>query len=119
MSGLYKLQNGKLITPPKIWRGVVGYHNNLSLLARDGWKPVIETGKGSLYKFIDKKDYIEKSYYEEVINYKTARENAYNASGITVGNVIDALLKAYEGDDAELKTIITQRQIIKKNIKKA
>lgn len=115
---MYKLQGGKLISPPRVWKGFVGYDRNLELLVKDGWKPLIEVGSGELVKYEEKKDHIEKVYYSAPYDYKKCREDAYNASGITAGNVIDALLKAYEGNDEELKTIIIQRQIIKKNIKK-
>lgn len=116
---MYKLKDGKLISPPKVWKGVIGYDKSLDKLVSDGWKPLIEVGTGGLFKYEEKKDHIEKQYYDAPYDYKKAREEAYNASGITVGNVIDALCKAYDGDDTELKTLITQRQIIKNNIKKS
>lgn len=111
---IFKLENGKLISPPKVWNGIVGYDKDLDRLVADGWKPLIETGEGSLVKYVEHKDHIEMCHYEPPYDYRAEREKAYPP----LGDVIDALLKAYEGDDSELKVIITHRQIIKKNIKK-
>ena len=111
---MYKIKDGRLITPPRVWKGVIGYDKDLKRLVADGWKPLIEVGTGELVEFTEKKDHIEKKYYNAPYDYKKAREAAYPS----IGDVIDALLKAYEGNDIELRTIITQRQIVKKNIKK-
>ena len=111
---MYKIENGKLISPPKVWKGIIGYDKDLELLVKDGWKPLIETGEGELSEYIEHKDHIERRCYIPPYDYRKEREAAYPL----LGDVIDALLKAYEGDDKELQAIITQRQIIKKNIKK-
>lgn len=111
---MYKIENGKLITPPRVWKGFVGYDKDLVKLTQDGWKPLIETGAGELFKYIDKKDCIEKNYYKKPFNYKEERAKLYPS----LGDVVDALIKAYQGDSKELDVIITQRQIIKNSIKK-
>lgn len=111
---MYKLVNGELQTPPAVWKGVIGYNKDLERLTADGWKPLITTGSGEEFEYVEKKDHIEKRYFTPPFDYRKAREAAYPA----LGDVIDALLKAYQGDTEELETIITQRQIIKNNIKK-
>lgn len=111
---MYKLQNGKLITPPDVYKGVIGYSRNLSRLTADGWKPLIETGDGESFDLIEHKTHIEKRFYTPKVSYREARAKAYPE----LGDVIDALLKAYEGNDKELKAIITQRNLIKTTIKK-
>lgn len=111
---MYKLENGKLVSPPKVWKGIVGYDRDLLRLKNDGYKPLIETGVGELFRYIDKKDCIEKNFYKKPYNYREEREKVFPK----IGDVIDALLKAYQGDTAELDIIITQRQIVKNSIKK-
>lgn len=111
---MYKLKDGRLITPPKVWKGFIGYDKSLEKLVADGWKPLIEVGKGELFKYIEKKDCIEKSFYNKPFDYREERAKAFPP----VGDVVDAICKAFEGDDSELQVIITQRQIIKSNIKK-
>lgn len=111
---MYKLQNGRLITPPDVFRGVIGYSRDLNRLTADGWKPLIETGSGEEFEYIENKTHIEKRFYTPKVDYREARAKAYPE----LGDVIDALLKAYEGDDSELKVIITKRNLIKNSIKK-
>jgi len=107
---MYKLQNGQLITPPKVLKGIIGYDRNWEQLAKDGWKPLIETGDGECSEYIEQKDHIELRHFERPYDYREARAAEYPP----LGDVIDALLKAYEGDDKSLKVIITQRALIKK-----
>lgn len=111
---MYKLEKGKLITPPVVWKGVVGYNNDLERLVVDGWKPKIITGEGEIVEYIEHKDHIEEKHSVPPYDYRALRARAYPA----VGDVIDAICKAYEGDDTELQTILAQRQIVKATIKK-
>ena len=111
---MYKLVNGELRTPPAVCKGVVGYNKDLQRLTADGWKPLIETGAGELFEYVEKKDHIEKHYFKPPFDYRKEREAAYPA----LGDVIDALLKAYQGDTKELDVIIAKREAIKKSIKK-
>lgn len=111
---MYKLQEGKLITPQKVWKGIVGYDKNLDLLVRDGWKPMIETGEGELVQYIEKEDHIEKHYYNPPYDYRAEREKLYPS----LGDMIDAICKAYDGYPDELQTLMAQRQIIKDTVKK-
>ena len=111
---MYKLEKGKLIEAPAVWKGIVGYNKNLDRLVADGWKPKIVTGEGSVVEYIEHKDHIEEKHSNPPYDYRALRRAAYPE----LGDVIDALLKAYDGDDEELKIIQTQRQIIKNNIKK-
>lgn len=111
---MYKLEEGRLVTAPTVWKGIVGYNKDLERLIADGWKPLIETGSGELVEYIEHDDHIEKHSYDKPYDYRAEREKLYPA----VGDVIDALIKAYKGDPAELEKIITEREIVKKNIKK-
>ena len=111
---MYKIQDGKLITPPNVWNGIVGYDKDLDRLVADGWKPLIETGEGDLVQYIEHKDHIERKFYNPPYDYRAERAKQYPE----LGDVIDALIKAYKGDTSELETIITLRDIVKKNIKK-
>lgn len=111
---MYKLQNGKLITPPKVWKGIVGYDKDLERLIKDGWKPLIETGSGELFEYVERKDHIEKRFYEKPYDYREERRKAYP----DLGDVVDAILKAYDGYPEELEVIMAQRNLIKQNIKK-
>ena len=111
---LYKLLNGKLIEPPVVWRGVVGYNKDLQKMTADGWKPLIETGEGEYFEYVEHKDHIEKKYGKPPYDYRALRREAYPE----LGDVIDALIKAYQGNTEELEVIITQRQTIKDSIKK-
>lgn len=111
---MYKLVNGVLQTPPTVWNGVVGYNKDLERLIADGWKPLITTGEGEQFEYIEKKDCIEKHYFVPPYDYRAEREKLYPP----LGDVVDALIKAYQGDESELEEIITARQIIKNKIKK-
>lgn len=111
---MYKLVNGALTTPPKVWKGVIGYDRDLARLEKDGWKPLVEMGEGTAFEYIDKDDCIVKQYFTPKRDYKAERRAAYPE----LGDVVDALLKAYQGDDSELKVIITQRDLVKHNIPK-
>lgn len=111
---MYKIEYGKLITPPVVWKGMIGYNNNLERLLADGWKPKITTGKGDEISYIEHDDYIEERHSEPEYDYRQAREMAYPS----VGDMIDAFCKAYAGDDTELKNLMAQRDIVKSTIKK-
>lgn len=111
---MYKLEDGRLIMAPTVWNGIVGYNKDLDRLVKDGWKPLIETGEGDLVEYIEHQDHIEKHSYMPAFDYRAERAKQYPE----LGDVIDALIKAYKGDPSELETIITLRDIVKKNIKK-
>lgn len=111
---MYKLEDGQLIEAPVIYNGIVGYNNNLAKLIEDGWKPLVITGKGDLVKYIEHKDNIEEQHMEPPYDYRALRAQAYPS----LGDMIDAFCRAYEGDDTELQTLLAQRQIIKNTIKK-
>lgn len=111
---LYKLVNGTLQTPPTVWNGIVGYDKDEARQVKDGWKPMIETGSGPLFKYIEHSNHIEKQWYNTNDDYRAARRKAYPE----LGDVIDALLKAYQGNNTELDAIIKQRESIKNSIKK-
>lgn len=111
---MYKLVDGKLVTPPTVWKGVAGYNNNLDRLMADGWKPLIVTGTGDEIVYIEHADHIEEKHSVPAFDYRVARAAAYPP----LGDVIDAFCKAYEGDDTELQAILAQRNIVKATIKK-
>lgn len=111
---MYKIEYGKLITPPVVWKGMIGYNNNLERLLADGWKPLIKTGEGEEISYIEHADYIEEKHSDPEYDYRIARQNAYP----TLGDMIDAFCKAYAGDDTELKTLMAKRDAIKATIKK-
>ena len=111
---MYKLEKGKLVEAPAVWKGIVGYNKDLERLVKDGWQPLIVTGEGSVVEYIEHKDHIEEKHSEPPYDYRALRRAAYPE----LGDVIDALIKAYQGETEELETIITQRQLIKNNIKK-
>lgn len=111
---LYKLENGKLIEPPVLWKGVINYNKNLDLLAKDGWLPLIETGEGDLFEYVQKKDHIEKRFYKTPYDYRALRAAAYPS----IGDMIDAICKAYDGEPEELQSLMAQRAMIKNTIKK-
>lgn len=111
---LYKLVNGTLQTPPTVWNGIVGYDKDEARQFKDGWKPLLETGSGTAFKYIEYTNHIEKRWYEPMDDYRAARRKAYPE----LGDVIDALLKAYQGNSTELDAIIKQREAVKKSIKK-
>lgn len=111
---MYKLVDGKLVTPPAVWKGVIGYNNNLEKLWADGWKPLIVKGEGEQVKYVERKDHIEEIHSVPAYDYRQARAAAYPS----VGDMIDAICKAYDGDDTELKNLIAQRNVVKAQIKK-
>lgn len=111
---MYKLENGKLITPPTVWKGIIGYNNNLQRLLADGWKPLVVVGDGPIVKYIEKDDHIEEEHSIPPYDYKELRRQAYP----DLGDMIDAFCKAYNGDDSELKNLMAQRDIVKATIKK-
>lgn len=111
---MYKLDHGKLIEAPVVYKGVVGYNKNLERLVADGWKPLIKTGNGPVVKLIEHADHIEEQHSEPPYDYRALRRQAYPE----IGDMIDAICKAYDGDDTELKTLMAQRDIIKATIKK-
>ena len=111
---MYKLENGNLIEAPAVWKGIVGYNNDLDRLVADGWMPLIVTGEGEIVKYIQHKDHIEEKHSEPPYDYRALRRAAYPE----VGDMIDAFCKAYEGDDEELQALMAQRNIVKQTIKK-
>jgi len=111
---MYKIDHGKLITPPTVWKGIIGYNNDLERLLADGWKPLITTGEGDEIEYIEHADHIEERHSIPPYDYRQAREAAYPS----LGDMIDAICKAYDGDDTELKNLMAQRNIVKANIKK-
>lgn len=111
---MYKLIDGKLVEAPVVWKGIVGYNKNLERLVADGWKPLITTGDGEEIMYIEHADYIEEQHNKPKYDYRALRAAAYPE----LGDVIDAICKAYEGDDTELRAIMVQRNIVKATIKK-
>lgn len=111
---MYKLENGKLVEAPAVWKGIVGYNKDLERLVADGWKPLIVKGEGPVIEYFERKDHIEEVHSEPPYDYKELRRQAYPS----VGDMIDAFCKAYEGDDTELQTLMAQRNIVKQTIKK-
>lgn len=111
---MYKLENGKLVEAPAVWKGVVGYNKNLERLVRDGWKPLIVTGDGEVVEYIEHKDHIEEKHSEPPYDYRALRRAAYPE----LGDMIDAICKAYDGDADELLALMAQRNVIKATIKK-
>ena len=112
---MYKIEHGKLITPPVVWKGIIGYNNNLERLLADGWNPMIVTGEGDEVEYIEHNDHIEEKHSEPPHDYRTLRAKAYPS----VGDMIDAICKAYDGDDTELKSLMAIRATVKANIKKS
>ena len=114
MTKMVKLENGKIITPPTVWKGMVGYNNNLERLLADGWKPLITNGDGDEIEYVEHSDYIEEKHTTPPYDYRKERAAAYPA----VGDMIDAICKAYDGDDSELKALMAQRNAVKARIRK-
>lgn len=111
---MYKLENGKLVEAPAVWKGVVGYNKDLDHLVKDGWKPLIVTGKGEIVEYIEHADHIEEHHSVPPYDYRALRRNAYPE----LGDMIDAICKAYDGDADELLALMAQRNIVKATIKK-
>lgn len=111
---MYKLENGKLIEAPVVYKGIIGYNKDLERLVADGWKPLIVTGDGPNVELFERKDHIEERHSEPPYDYRALRRAAYPE----LGDMIDAFCKAYQGDDSELIALMAQRDIIKANIKK-
>ena len=111
---MYKLEKGKLVEAPVVYKGIVGYNKNLERLVADGWKPLIVTGYGSVVEYFERADHIEEKHSEPPYDYKELRRQAYPS----LGDMIDAICKAYDGDSDELLTLMAQRNAIKATIKK-
>jgi hypothetical protein len=111
---MYKLENGKLVEAPAVWKGIVGYNKDLDRLVADGWKPKVVKGEGEIVEYIEHADHIEERHSVPPYDYRALRRNAYPE----LGDVIDAICKAYEGDDTELQAILAQRNVVKATIKK-
>ena len=111
---MYKLENGKLVEAPAVWKGIVGYNRDLDRLVADGWKPKVVKGEGEIVEYIEHGDHIEERHSVPPYDYRSLRAKAYPP----LGDVIDAICKAYEGDDTELQAILAQRNIVKATIKK-
>lgn len=111
---MYKLENGKLVEAPAVWKGIVGYNNDLNRLVADGWKPLVVTGDGENIEYIDHKDHIEEKHSEPPYDYRALRREAYPE----LGDMIDAICKAYDGEADELLALMAQRNVVKATIKK-
>lgn len=111
---MYKLEKGKLVQAPSVWKGIVGYNKDLDRLVRDGWKPLIVSGDGEVIEYVEHKDHIEEKHSEPPYDYKALRRAAYPS----LGDMIDAICKAYDGQPEELQALMAQRNIIKATIKK-
>lgn len=111
---MYKLENGRLTEAPAVWKGIVGYNNDLDRLVADGWKPLIVTGEGSVVEYVEHKDHIEERHSEPPYDYRELRRQAYPE----LGDMIDAICKAYDGYPDELMALMAQRNVIKSTIKK-
>lgn len=111
---MYKLIAGKLVEAPTVYNGIVGYNKNLERLVADGWKPLIVTGEGSVVKYFERKDHIEEEHSNPPYDYRALREAAYPS----LGDMIDAICKAYDGDDSELLVLMAKRKLVKSTIKK-
>lgn len=111
---MYKLENGKLVTAPAVWKGIVGYNKDLDRLVKDGWKPLIVTGDGEIVEYIEHADHIEERHSVPPYDYRALRRNAYPE----LGDMIDAICKAYDGDADELLALMAQRNVVKATIKK-
>jgi hypothetical protein len=55
---MYKLENGKLVEAPAVWKGIVGYNKDLDRLVADGWKPKVVKGEGEIVEYIEHADHI-------------------------------------------------------------
>ena len=75
---------------------------------------MIETGEGEQVEFVEHKDHIEKRHFNPPYDYRAEREKLYQS----LGDMIDAICKAYDGDSEELLTLMAQRNLIKDTIKK-
>lgn len=111
---MYKLEHGKLIEAPAVYKGIIGYNKDLERLAADGWKPKIVTGEGVIVKYYERKDHIEEEHSNPPYDYKALRRAAYP----DMGDMIDAICKAYDGDSDELLALMAKRKIVKDTIKK-
>lgn len=111
---MYKLQDNKLVEAPAVWKGIIGYNKDLQRLVADGWKPVIQKGSGSIVRYIEHKDHIEENHSEPQYDYKELRRQAYP----DLGDMIDAICKAYDGEPDELLALMAQRNVIKSTIRK-
>lgn len=111
---MYKLENGKLVEAPVVWKGIVGYNKDLDRLVKDGWKPLIVTGEGEIVEYIEHADHIEERHSVQPYDYRALRRNAYPE----LGDMIDAICKAYDGDADELLALMAQRNVVKATIKK-
>lgn len=111
---MYKLENGKLVEAPVVWKGIVGYNKDLDRLVKDGWKPLMVTGEGEIVEYIEHNDHIEERHSKPVYDYRELRRQAYP----DLGDMIDAICKAYDGDADELLALMAQRNIVKATIKK-
>ena len=111
---MYKIANGQLITPPVVWNGIMNYDKDDARLIKDGWKPLQITGDGEVINYIEHSQFIEEQHSQPMYNYKELRRQAYPE----LGDMIDAICKAYQGDDMELQILIKQREAVKNTIKK-
>ncbi|MCQ2574555.1 MAG: hypothetical protein MJ156_00420 [Alphaproteobacteria bacterium] len=111
---MYKLINGNLVEAPVFFRGIMGYNVNIEEMSKDGYKPVIEVGEGEAFRYNERKDHIEKIYYTPEFDYREARRKAYPE----IGDMIDAICKAYDGEPEELQELMAQRALVKSTIKK-
>lgn len=111
---MYKLENGKLVEAPAVWKGIVGYNKDLDRLVKDGWKPLIVTGEGEIVEYIEHADHIEEKHSVPPYDYRALRRAAYPE----LGDMIDAICKAYDGDADELLALMAQRNVVKATIKK-
>lgn len=111
---MYKLLNGVLYPAPAVLNGIVGFNKNEEAMRKDGWKELRVTGSGECIRYIEHAKYIEENHFEAPLDYKAAREKAYPS----VGDCIDAIFKAFAGDPSEMEALATQRQLVKKNIRK-
>lgn len=111
---MYKLIDGQLTEAPAVWNNIVGYNNDLERLVKDGWKPLIVTGQGDIVEYKEHNDHIEEIHSEPPYDYRALRRAAYPE----LGDMIDAICKAYDGEPEELQVLMAQRNAVKASIKK-
>ena len=111
---MYKLEKGKLVEAPVVHKGIVGYNKNYERMVADGWKPLIVTGEGSIVEYFERNDHIEEKHSEPPYDYRELRRQAYPE----LGDMIDAICKAYDGEPEELQQLMAQRNVVKSTIKK-
>ena len=98
MKEYVKLQNGKIIYPPKFYNNIINYDRNEKALIKDGWKEYIV--ESTDLELPDGKEYYR--YYEETDTTITAKFGVRDKKVIPTDETIEPLKEQLNATDYKI-----------------